>query len=88
MLFKLSRLLETIPVWGQILIAIFLVGFSIVSVYGRIDLGFGAKAFSRIPRHRLRSDVGHIVQYTVIPVITTIGFLVLLYLHHFGEPGR
>lgn len=82
MLRQLSETLESIPVWGQILICLFLVGYSFVSIYGRINTKFGAKAFSRIPEDRIRKDKGHIFQYTIIPAVVTIGFLIMVFLHH------
>ena len=74
---KILRELEqwnaTLPVWGQALIFIALVLFSVLSVYGRINTGFGAKLFSRVSEDQIRSNIGHIVQYTVIS--------------HYSDPG-
>ena len=66
------------PVWLQVAIAIGLVAYSFVSVYGRINLQFGAKAFSKIPESEIRENKAHIIQYTVIPLLVTVGYLGLL----------
>ena len=75
---QLSEMLDTMPVWLQFAIAAALVAYSFVSVYGRINLQFGAKAFSKIPMDEIRENKAHIFQYTVIPLIVTIGYLALL----------
>jgi hypothetical protein len=82
-LFDLEQLSETIPLWAQLLIAILLVSYSVVSVYGRVNTVFGSKAFSRVPESQLRSNRTHIVKYTVIPVIVTLGYLYLLSKQYF-----
>jgi len=83
-LHQLSQMLDTLPVWGQVLIAIGLVAYSILAIYGRINLKFGEKAFSKIPGDQIRSNVPHIIQYTVIPVFVTIGYLTLLVAKYTG----
>lgn len=75
---QFSQMLDSLPVAAQILIAVGLVAFSFVTIYGRINLNFGSKAFSKIPREEIRSNLGHIINYTVVPVIVTIGYLILL----------
>jgi hypothetical protein len=79
---RLNQLLESMPVWAQILVAVFLTAFAVATIYGRIDPAIGRRLFSRIPTEEIRTNVGHIIQYTVIPVIVWIGFLVLLASHH------
>ena len=75
---QLSEMLDSMPVWLQFAIAIGLVAYSFVSVYGRINLQFGAKAFSKIPENEIRENKAHILQYTVIPLLVTVGYLGLL----------
>lgn len=75
-------MLDSIPVWAQILIAIGLVAYSIVAIYGRINLKFGTKAFSKIPSDQIRSNIPHIIQYTVVPMMVTIGYLAMLVAKH------
>lgn len=75
---QLSLVLDSMPVWGQILLAIGLALYCIVSVYGRINTKFGAKVFSKIPEDQINTDKFHIMQYTFIPLIVTVGYLVLL----------
>jgi len=75
---QLSELLDSMPVWVQFAIAAGLIAYSFVSVYGRFNLQFGAKAFSNIAKNEIRENKAHIFQYTVIPLIVTIGYLVLL----------
>ncbi|MCG8590327.1 MAG: hypothetical protein MJE66_13645 [Proteobacteria bacterium] len=75
---QLSELVDNLPVWAQLAIAVALVAYSLVAIYGRIDLDFGAKAFSKIPRDQIRTNTAHIVQYTVVPLLVTIGYLVIL----------
>ena len=79
---QLTQLLDSMPLWVQVLIAAFLTVFSLISIYGRINLAFGKRVFSRIEPEEIRSNVGHIIEYTVVPVIVWIGFLVLLATHH------
>jgi heat shock protein HslJ len=54
-----------------------------MSIYGRINLRFGAKIFSKIHPHEIRTNQAHILSYTGIPLTVTIGYLLLLY----GGPG-
>ncbi|MEM7501800.1 MAG: hypothetical protein AAF417_07135 [Pseudomonadota bacterium] len=75
---QLSEMLDSMPVWLQFAIAVGLVAYSFVSVYGRFNLQFGAKAFSKIPKNEIRKNKAHIVQYTVIPLLVTVGYLGLL----------
>lgn len=75
---QLSQLLDAMPVPVRIAVALFLVAYSVVAIYGRINLEFGAKVFSTIPPEEIRTNIGHIFQYTIIPIIVTIGYLSLL----------
>lgn len=75
---QLEGLIDALPVWGQFAIAAGLIIFSILSIYGRINVAVGAKVFSKIPADEIRSNIPHIIGYTVIPVIVTIGYLLLL----------
>lgn len=79
---QLSQLLESMPVWAQILVAVFLTAYAIASIYGRVNIAVGRHVFSKIPPEEIRTNTGHIIQYTVIPVIVWVGFLVLLASHH------
>lgn len=63
---------------GTPAIAVGLVLFCLVSVYGRINLEFGSKMFSRIPPSEIRMNWEHIIRYTVTPLILTLGYLYLL----------
>ncbi len=76
---QLSGLLDSMPVPVQILVGLLLVAYTLVAVYGRFNLAFGAKVFSKIPPDEIRANTGHIIQYTVIPAIVTVGYLVLLF---------
>ncbi len=75
---QLSEMLDSMPVWVQFAIAAVLILYSFVSVYGRINLQFGAKAFSRIDKSEIRENKVHIFQYTIVPLFVTIGYLALL----------
>ena len=76
---QLSEMLDSMPGWAQVLLAIGLVAYSFVAIYGRINTEFGAKAFSKIPEDEVRTNIGHILQYTVIPVIVTVVYLLMLW---------
>ena len=69
---------QNLPMWGQMLIAFGLICFSCVSLYGRINLEFGEKIFAKIPKQKIRSNVGHIFMYTVSPIGVTIGYIAFL----------
>jgi len=84
MLRILSELLDTLPTWGQWTLGAALVLYSIAAVYGRINLAVGAKVFSKIPADRIRTDKGHIIQYTVIPLVATTVYVLLLLTKHIG----
>ena len=71
-------LVDSLPSWGQIVLALFLVTFSVLSVYGRINTRFGGKIFSKIPESEIRSNLFHIFRYTIVPVSITLGYLALL----------
>ena len=78
MLRQLQGMLDDLPPWARILIAAFLIGFTVLSIYGRVNTRFGGKIFSNVPESELQTNVGHIVQYTVIPAVVCVGYLVLL----------
>jgi len=69
---NLPTLVEQMPFWAQILVGALLVMMTVSSIYGRINVGFGNKIFSRASEETIRSDIGHIIQYTVIPVAATL----------------
>lgn len=75
---QLEALIDQMPLWGQIAVGAFLVIYSILSVYGRINPSLGRKVFSKIPESEIRTNKPHIMGYTVIPVLVTIGYLILL----------
>ena len=66
---EIDRLFELSPAWLRVVLLVFFIGFSMLSVYARINLSVGEKVFSRIPRNRIRRSIGHIVQYTILPTI-------------------
>ena len=82
-LFNLNELKESMPIWAQIAIAAFLVSYSAWSVYCRINVEYGARTFSRVAPGKVRTDIGHMIKYTIIPVIVTVWFLWALYSIHF-----
>lgn len=75
---QLIEMFNTIPRPVQFVIAAALVAFSLASLYGRINTRFGAKVFSRVEESQIRRNVGHILQYTVVPIIVTAAFVALL----------
>lgn len=75
---QLDILIELSPPWSRIAMAIVLIAFSSIGIYGGINLDFGHKAFTRIPRSEIRSNWPHIFRYTISPLIMTIGYLYLL----------
>ncbi|MCB1033223.1 MAG: hypothetical protein KDD47_05255 [Acidobacteria bacterium] len=75
---QLGEIVHNLPLWGQVLLGLALVAFSAASVYGRINTGFGAKVFSKIPEEEIRTNTFHIIWYTVVPVLATIYFFVLV----------
>jgi hypothetical protein len=81
-LHQLSRLIDDMPIWAQIAIALFLTAYSVASIYARLNPSFGKSFFSKVPPEELRTNFGHIFQYTVVPCIVWIGFLLLLVDHH------
>ena len=66
---EIDQLFELMPAWLRVALLVFFVGFSVLSIYARINLRVGEKVFSRIPRNRIRRNVGHILQYTILPTI-------------------
>ncbi len=84
MLRQLSAMLDSLPVWAQFTIGGALVLYSIISIYGRIDVRFGARVFSKIPPNEIRSNQSHVFQYTGFPLAVTIGYLILLWAKYTG----
>ena len=80
---RFEGLVDGLPPWGQIVLALCLVAFSVLSVYGRINTRFGGKIFSKIPDSEIRTNSFHILRYTIIPVIITLGYLTLLLKKYF-----
>jgi hypothetical protein len=54
-------------------------------VYGRFNPGVGKKIFSKIPESEIRTNKIHILGYTVIPVIVTVGYFFLLFNKYAGS---
>jgi len=69
---------DKVPHWGRMIIALALLLFSLLSLYGRLDLRVGSRLFKKIPDHEIRTNWGHIIRYTVIPLILTVFYLTLL----------
>lgn len=82
MLRQLDAMLGDMPPWVQFAIATFLTAYAIASVYGRFNVSFGKRIFSKIPQEEIQSNVGHIISYTVVPCIVWLGFLGLLAIRH------
>ncbi len=75
---QLSGMLDSMPLAAQVLLAAVLVAYSVVSVYGRLNTAFGARVFSRVPKERIRSDAAHIFKYTIVPLIVTCGYVLMV----------
>ncbi len=75
---QLQGLVDQMPLWGQVLVGIGLLVYSVLSIYGRMNPNFGKKIFSKIPAEEIRTNKIHIIGYTIIPVVVTIGYLILL----------
>ena len=82
---QLEGLIEGWPLWAQLLVGVALLAFSLASIYGRINPSFGVKVFSKVPEDQIRSNWIHIIGYTVVPVIVTIGYAFILYSKHMVE---
>ena len=82
---QLEGLIEGWPLWAQLLVGVALLAFSLASIYGRFNPSFGAKVFSKIPEDQIQSNWAHIIGYTIIPVIVTIGYAFILYSKHMVE---
>lgn len=78
MIFNLRQMLSVMPLWVQLFLGAFLLIISMVSLYGRINLAFGARVFSRIPVAKIRKNIPHIIQYTIIPLIVTAYYFCML----------
>lgn len=74
---QVETFIETAPMWAQIAMGLFLVVISIGSIYGRINTKFGAKVFTKIPADQIRTNWGHIIGYTVMPVLATLCYFYL-----------
>ncbi len=70
-LHDIEAIFEASPVWLRVLLLVFFVLFSFLSIYGRLNLNVGSKLFARIPRQQIRTNLWHISTYTVIPVVIT-----------------
>ena len=81
---QLEGLIEGWPLWGQILLGVALLAYSVLSIYGRFNTTLGSKIFSKIPEEEIRTNWIHIIGYTIVPVIITVGYFLLLYSKHFG----
>ena len=78
LLYQLENMVHQWPLWAQLGAGAFLVVYSVASVYGRINPRFGIKIFSRVPEAEIRTNKGHIISYTVVPVIVTVGYALIL----------
>lgn len=76
---QLAGMLDSMPIWAQFAIAAGLLAYSFVAIYGRMNVDFGAKVFSKVPRDQIRTNQVHILQYTIIPVAVTVAYLLLLF---------
>jgi len=75
---RLIHLKDSMSPGLKIFLGIWFVGMSILSVYARINTKFGAKIFTKVPENELRTNMWHITEYTIIPIIVTIFYLVLV----------
>ena len=82
---QLEGLIEGWPLWAQLLVGAALLAFSVASIYGRINPSFGVKVFSKVPEDQIRTNWVHIIGYTIVPVIVTIGYALVLYSKHLAE---
>ena len=81
---QLEGLIDGLPPWGQVLLGMALLAYSGLSIYGRVNVSVGKKIFSKVPEDQIRTNWVHIIGYTVVPVIVTVGYSLLLYTKHFG----
>lgn len=81
---QLAQMLDSMPTWAQFAIAAGLLLYSFAAIYGRLNLDFGAKVFSKIPRDEIKTNMGHILRYTILPTLVTIGYLLLLIAKYSG----
>ena len=81
---QLSEMLDSMPTWAQLALGAGLLAYSIAAIYGRMNVELGTKIFSRIPPEEIRTNKGHILQYTVIPVAVAVGYLLLLLAKYSG----
>jgi hypothetical protein len=75
---QLRMFVDTMPYWAQILFGVLLIAVSIVMVYGRINTEFGKKIFTKIPESEIRTNIIHILEYTIIPILITILYFYLM----------
>ena len=54
--------------------------FALLSLWGRFNLNVGEKIFSRLRREEIRTNWGHIVNYTIAPLFVAIVVLILFLL--------
>jgi len=69
---------DKLPHWGRMIVALTLLLFSLLSLYGRLDLRVGSRLFKKIPDHEIRSNWSHIVLYTILPLVLTVFYYSLL----------
>ena len=75
---QLKDLMPALPLEFKIVLGLFFLLISVISVYGRINLNFGMNVFSRVRnREEIRKNAWHIFQYTLIPVLVTIYYFYL-----------
>ena len=82
---QLEGLIEGWPLWAQLLVGVGLLAFSLASIYGRINTTFGVKVFSKVPEEEIRSNWIHIIGYTIVPVLVTVGYAGILYTKYLAE---
>ena len=75
---QLETMIDQMPGWTQLLVAVGLVLYTAISIYGRINVRVGQKVFSRVSAEELRSNMPHIIKYTVVPAVVCIGYIALL----------
>ncbi len=69
---------DKVPHWGRMIIALTLLIFSLLSLYSRLDLRVGSRLFKKIPDHEIRTNWSHIIRYTIVPLILTVFYFILL----------
>ena len=69
---NLTKHVETLPLWAQIAFGLALLSFTLVSIYGRVNLKVRARVFSKVPEDEIRTDWSHIIRYTVVPAVVCV----------------